>query len=301
MKRTGDSFYRQDPEDFSGGFTLIEFVIAIAASTLVVAAAYILLISQQRHYKAQSQVTEMQQNLRSGTSMMQYDLRLVGYEPKDDSDDSFDLMDITRRGLDYNTANVNGNATIQFRADLNEDGKLDDPGETITYSLADFPDNNAAERDGVPDLTRSTNSSVATGTNRKLVAENIEALGIAYAFDTNGDGKLDTSANGHVIWAVDTDNDNRLDKGLDKNDDGVIDAADAGGSSINSAPFNMGSDPPLAYIRSARVWALARAGDGDENFSNSTTYVVADRLITPSDDLRRRLLEFTVYFRNTGI
>lgn len=273
------------------GFTLIELIIAMAVSTMVIGAIYVLLVAQQGHYVAQSQVTEMQQNLRAGTGMMETDFRMVGYDPDGTGGGIFALLDITRRDLNY-AQDVNGNSSIQFTVDLDEDGILDNPSEVITYSLADYPDNNPASRDGVSDLTRSVQTPVVN--NRELIAENIEALGIAYAFDTDGDGELDTSAGGNVIWAVDSDNNNNLDRGLDTDDDGDIDSADIAGGSVISGVS-------ITHIRSARVWALARAGTVDPEFTNASTYVVADRHITVADSFRRRLLEFTIYFRNTGL
>jgi type IV pilus assembly protein PilW len=288
----------------SAGFSMIELIIAMAISTVVIGAVYVLFSVQEDHYTAQSQVVEMQQNLRAGTSMMESDFRMVGYDPEGTGPATFALLDITKRDLDYNL-DTNGNSSMQFSTDLDEDGVLDNPDEIITYSLADYPDNTAADQDGVADLTRSIETpvvAVAPGNNRELVAENIESLGIAYAFDANGDGELDTSDGGNVIWGIDTDNDNVLDRGLDTNDDGVIDANDtAGGLAITGAPFSIGTTLTIPYIRAARVWALARAGNSDPNFNNVSTYVVADRQITVADNFRRRLLEFTIYFRNTGL
>lgn len=296
-KKQAAGYFDNQAAAANSGFTIIELLIAMAASALVMAAIYVLFVSQQRHYMAQSQVVEMQQNLRSGTGMMESDLRMVGYSPVENPTDTFGLRDITKRNLDY-TLNANGNSTIQFSVDLDEDGVLDNPNEIITYSLANFPDNNAASQDGIADLTRSTQTPVIAASpnnNRQLISENIEALGIAYAFDLDGDDKLDVSAKGNVIWAVDTNNDNVLDRLLDTDDDGDIDVNDtAGGSALGSAPA-------LSHIRSARVWALARAGDVDPEFSGAATYVIAERRIVTADNFRRRLLEFTMYFRNAGL
>ncbi|SHO45689.1 PilW family protein [Desulfopila aestuarii] len=291
----------------SPGFSIIELIIAMAVSSMVVGAVYVLLVSQQSHYTAQNQVTQLQQNLRSGASAIESDFRMAGYNPKDASGTTFSLLDITRRDLSY-ALDINGNCSIQFSVDLDEDGTLDNPDEIITYSLADFPDNDATQKDGVPDLTRTIQTPVInvdpTLLNRELVSENIEFLGIAYAFDVDGDGDLDTSANGNVIWGVDTNNDNILDRALDTNDDGVINVTDtAGGALISAAPFNVpaATPPQLSDIRSARVWMVARSLTADPKFVNSATYVIADRHFTASDNFRRRILEFTIYFRNTGL
>ena len=273
------------------GFTLVELMIAMVVTAIVSMALYSVYSVQQRHYTAQNQVTLMQQNLRAAGDMLARDLRITGYNPNESG--GFGLEDIRRYSLSGTaqtpTLAVNGNRVIQFTADLDEDGVLD-TNETITYSLFNYPVTVAAEQDGILDLARNV------GGGRQLVAESIEAFGVAYAFDTNNNG-LDLSPNGNVIWAVDSNNDNKLDKALDTNDDGVIDTDDtAGGGAIPG-----GVNPELANIRATRIWVLAQAEHPDSNFSNQTTYVVAEKQITANDKVRRRLFECTFYLRNLGI
>lgn len=271
--------------DDSRGFTLVELMITVLISGIVIIAIYTAYQAQQRSHTAQNQVSEMQQNQRAALDNLARRLRMVGYNPQD-TKNVFELLDISSRGLDGIIA-AGGNGSIQFTADIDEDGVLDS-NETFTFSLIDFPIDPAlaALRDGLTDL------ALNNGGGRQLVAESIQELRFAYAFDADGNGELDLSANNNVIWAVDSDDDNDLDTLLDTNDDGIIDINDAAGGAA------LGATPDITEIRSVRVWILARAKVRDEAFYNSMTYVVADRHITPNDNFRRRLLEQTIYLRN---
>ena len=269
--------------DDSRGFTLVELMITVLISGFVIIAIYTAYQAQQRSHNAQNQVSEMQQNQRVALDSLARNLRMVGYNPQD-LQNACELLDIRSRDLDGIIA-AGGNGSIQFSGDIDEDGVLD-ATETLTFSLIDFPITDPASQDGLTDL------ALNSGAGRQLVAESIQELRFAYAFDANNDGELDLSANNNVIWAVDSDNGNDLDTLLDTNDDGIIDINDAAGGAA------LGAAPDITEIRSVRVWILARAKVRDEAFYNSMTYVVADRRITPHDNFRRRLLEQTIYLRN---
>ena len=132
------------------------------------------------------------------------------------------------------------------------------------------------------------------------VAENIEAVGFAYAFDANPlDGELDTSG-GNVIWAVDSDGGGNLDLNIDTNTDGVIDAADdADGDGLLDGAAIAGVD--FEAIRAVRVWLLARSQREDKNFHNDTDYVISELVITPDDGFRREILTMDIKCRNMGL
>jgi prepilin-type N-terminal cleavage/methylation domain-containing protein len=57
------------------GFTLIEMMVALLIATVVMGAAYRLLTGNQRFYRAQSQITDVQQNLRAGLLVLTGELR----------------------------------------------------------------------------------------------------------------------------------------------------------------------------------------------------------------------------------
>ncbi|MCP4575847.1 MAG: prepilin-type N-terminal cleavage/methylation domain-containing protein [Deltaproteobacteria bacterium] len=275
------------------GFTLYELMIAAAISSFVLLAIHSIYKIQQKSYVVQSQVSAMQQNLRGGLCFMQREIRMSGYDPQDRG--HFGIIDV---GLD-----AGGNGTITFSLDDNLNNEADesdgngnvDDRETFVYALDDFP---ISSPDGVLDLGRKR------GVRRELVVNNIEAMGFAYGFDSTGDGdnSLDRDTNGHVIWAIDSDNDKDLDVNLDTDNDGDIDTNDDPGGVTLAHDDNGGlDDVPLSDIRAVRIWLLARGDRADSNTVNSMTYVVSNQRMTPKDGLPRRLLTSKIDCRNMGV
>jgi len=266
-------------------FTLIELLIAMAISGFVMAGIYSAYYSQQKSYVTQEQVAAMQQNLRAAMYIMGREIRMAGYDPTDSG--NFGITDIRLKDIDDNL-DVNGNSSLEFTIDRDGSGGAVGAGdETVYYCIYDSP---VAAPDGKTDLARRDG-----GGGRQLLAENIEALGFAYAFDNNGDRQLDTTTLGNTIWAIDSDNDNDLDVNLDTNDDGIIDITD------NAAGTALASNVNISAIRSIRIWLLARTDIEDKGFRDAGTYVIANQRIIPNDGFRRRLLTTNIKCRNMGL
>ena len=268
-------------------------MVAVVISGLVLSTAHTIYKSQHQSHAVQEQVSAIQQNLRGGVYCMCREIRMAGYDPQ--CSRNFGIVDV---GID-----PYANGTITFTLDDNVNGVPNesdgngqlDHREELTYALYDYP---TANPDGTLDLGRKY------GGSRQLVAQNIEALGFAYAFDTSGDGDnlLDVDINGHIIWAIDINNDKELDVNLDSNHDGVIDVKDDPGGQILSHADNGGLiHVTLSDIRSVRVWLLVRGDRADPGFVNNQTYVVSNQRFTPKDGVRRRLLTATVRCRNLGV
>lgn len=308
----------------NGGFTFVELLISIAISSFIVAAVYMTYRSQQKSYIDQEQVAAMQQNLRSGIGLMQREIRMAGYDPQ--GTPGFSIIDICPRNKDNSVdISISGNGAISFTFDLNENGTLDG-NETISYSICDSP---ISSPNGILDLSRNN------GAGRQLLAEGIEAMGLAYAFDANGDSQIDTyqavnmpnppapappltaEDKRRVIWAIDSDGDNDLDRNLDTQLDGDIDADDGPGAGGNGLipgqpliDFDGNPIPDVSPddIRAVRIWMLARSLRDDSNFVNNFTYTVGHKVISPASDsdttndgCRMRLLTTTVNCRNMGL
>jgi type IV pilus assembly protein PilW len=274
----------------SKGFTLIELLIAMAISGIVAGAIFTAFKSQQKSYLIQDQVAEMQQNLRASMDIMARDIRMAGYSQ---GAPGFGITDILPRDKDNNVdGTITGNGAFEFTADFDNNGTLDG-GETISYSVYDSP---VLDPDGNPDLARGISGV------RQLLTENIHALGFAYAFDADGNGILDTSPNGNIIWANDTNANGDWDR-LDLDDDGYITAADGPGVGNNGIinGFDTGIPVNTNQIRAVKIWLLARSDTQDTNYIDTNTYVVGRRVITPNDNFRRRLLTSTVRCRNMGL
>lgn len=252
------------------GFTLIEVIIALCLSLMVMGAVYSTYITHNESSVVQGQVAEMQQNLRAAVYMMEKEIRMAGFNPTGKNPNPFGIT----------TAATN---SITFAVDFNGDGALD-ADETITYSIPA----------GTTDLTRTVGVAAPVSA---LLAENIQALGFAYAFDDNDDDDaLETSPANNIIWAIDNDGDPELEVNLDTFDDGYIDTND----NTAGATFT-GSPVALADIRGVKIWVLARARTQDVDYNDARTYVVANTQITPNDTFRRRLLTTTIICRNMGM
>jgi type IV pilus assembly protein PilW len=248
---------------------------------------------QQDTFKRETMKLSSQRNLRNSLNLMETEIRMAGYDRMET-----DLFGITDVRMD---ANSNGRITFTF-----DDGNVGnanngtlDGDETITYALYD---STTTPLTGNFDLGRTEG-----GGGTELLAEGIEALGFAFAFDDDEDGVLDFNdddadgeldappgGNEGIYWAVDTDGDNILDTNLDTNKDGRIDVGDG----TAGLPFSVSPD----RIRAVKIFLLSRTRGPDRGYVDKHTYVVGfRRIINPGDSFRRQLMELTVKCRNLGL
>lgn len=260
------------------GFTLIELLVAMAISSIAMAAIYVLYNSQIRSHTVREQSVDMQQNARAALYFMEREIRLAGLDPSETDD--FGITDVRKRDNDYNLS-LTGNPSLSFTSDFDGDENIDS-NETISYSVYDYP---VGTPDGITDLARNN------GGGRQLIAQNIVAIGFAYAFDRDNDGLADRDG-GEIIWAVDSDNDNLLDQSLDTNKDGNIDLNDTAGGAA------LGYNVDLDEIKAVRIWVLARTRNNIRGYTEGRTFVVGDRRISPADNHRHTLFSTTVKCRN---
>jgi type IV pilus assembly protein PilW len=141
----------------NSGVTLTELLIALALTGIVAGAIYNIFISQGKAYTIQSEVAEMQQNLRAGIFMMEREIRMVGYDPT--------------RAADAQILTA-APGQLEFTADLNGDGDTDDPNEHMIYTLYD------TDADGTSDALGR--NDVNSGAGTQLLAENIDQLNYVY-------------------------------------------------------------------------------------------------------------------------
>jgi type IV pilus assembly protein PilW len=263
------------------GFTLIELMVALVVGAIVITIIYSIYTMQQRSFKRETMIVRTQQNARSALIFMERDIRMAGYDRL--NTDLFSITDIRE--------DADGNGTLTFTADiLNADNGVLDTGETFTYELYDAGSTSLV---GNLDLSRTDDLN-----GQRLVAAGIEALGFAFAFDSDADGMLDTAPAGHVIWAVDSDGDNDLDLNLETNGDGEVNTAD-GTETLNSIGY---PDVDVSRIRAIKIFLLARTKGMDLSYSNNENYRVGRQVVSGNgDQFRRRLLVTTVKCRNMGL
>jgi len=279
------------------GFTLVELMVVVAVSGLVAVAIMGAYKAQKRIMAAQEVVTDIQENVRTAIFTLTQDIRMAGFDPT--LSGGFGITYVGFRDLNDNNS-AGGNSALQFTADYDRDGVVDG-NETVTFSLYDF-----GAVDGV--VGTMTDLARNSGGGRQLLAQNIQAIGLAYAYDVDNDKALDTytttAGTQQVIWAIDSDNDGNLDRRLDTNGDGAITNADGPGAGLNELIVGAALATPVAMadVRAVRVWLLAAesAAEHTEHY-DPNTYVVGRQIITPRDNLRRRLVETTVQCKNMGL
>lgn len=261
----------------SRGFTLLETLITLTLTMLVIGGAYTVFIGQQRNTTAQSNISDAQQVVRSSMDFMVKELRMAGYDPEDSS--SFGIRDIYLKSYDLFTSAA-GFSYIEFSWDKDEDGIVDD-NEITSFSLYD--DSDVAP--GSNTLMYGTADSA-----RQPLAGYITAMGLAFAYDFDGDGKMDTDATGDIIWAVDAGNDNVWDRL-------AIDTT-ANPPTVNTV--STGTPIKMQHIRAIRIWLLSRTETQDRNYTDSNTYIVGQQAIAPNNHYRHRLLDRVILCRNLG-
>jgi type IV pilus assembly protein PilW len=276
------------------GFTLVEMLIAMAVGLTALSVMVSVYTVQQAFYSRQQSILHAQQNIRSALVILEQQIRLAGFDPEGTG--RFAITDVRRYDTVGTQPSLQGQPALFYTADMDENGALDSRNhyrnrENLNFRIRD--DQNTGRRYLAFDM----------GGGRQPVAENIQSLGLAYAVDVDGDGSPDTWDGGaHLIWAVDTDNDNRLDTHLDTNDDGAIDASDDRDGDLKITPADGGQlNPPIAVARicAVRIWLLATAESPNRNAVARSAYVVGDRIVAGSGDRSSRLLlESIVQCRN---
>lgn len=281
-------------------------MIVIVISGIVWVAASSVYQMLQHSSTAQENSVRMQQDERVAMDIFKSELRMAGYDPT--SSKIFGITDISFRDLNNNLDSTNnGNSSITFTTDTNGNGAID-TNETYSYALYDFSEGtyDVASRD----LSRNT------GGGRQLLAENIQYFELAYAYDANGDGNLDTDGAGNIIWAIAQGN-GSIWYNLDTNGDGQITAADApaavnGISTITGVstgtPINRDANNRITDIRAIRIWMLIQSKASEKGYLDHNTYVVGRKIVIPSQmpseqtsGHRYRLMEAIINCRNLGL
>lgn len=106
----------------SAGFTLVEVLMCIAILSVLFGTIYRTFDTFNRSYANENVKAGVQQKSRIGIDLMARDIRLAGLDP------------LGSASAGFNPTNTS-TTSIQFTADLNYDGDLDDPFEDMIYAL----------------------------------------------------------------------------------------------------------------------------------------------------------------------
>ena len=275
--------------NYDRGHTLVELLIALVVALTTLAAVYSVYAAQQRLHQNQQLMLKARQNACSALTIAEQQIRMAGYDPQDSG--VFGVTDVRRHDLIGTHPNPAGQPALTFTRDLNENGSFDGGGERVRFCIRQ--DGRSGKRYLAWDM----------GSGRFPVAENIEALGFAFAVDRNHDGRPDACpGTAHLIWAVDSDNDNRLDTNLDANCDGRIGLEDdQDGDKRITAADGAALTPPvdLDRILAVRVWLLTVTDKRLRGAGADMPQVLGDRIVEAQDDGRHRgVFETTVLCRN---
>ena len=164
------------------GFTAIELLISLAIMSIALTSIYSLYMSFIRTCTKEGAKIRVQQSVRSGLDMMVRDIRLAGLDPEGPGD--FGIIAVTSR-------------RIQFTADKDMDGELDDADATDGIDLTDM-EHMAYEYDGTGKLKMFLYKANGDPEMDEIMAENVTDLTFTY-FDSNDD----TTSNLDQIRTVD--------------------------------------------------------------------------------------------------
>ena len=159
----------------SNGFTLIEVLVAMVVSMMVLGAVGTAFFGMQTTALNVDQRSNMALNSRGAMYLIEDNVRLMGFNPQQDISGNDIVNTATGAVLSFN------------RNDLADPVNAAD--DTVTIGLNTVGD---ADQDGFAD--NGATSLVIDGGN---VADDIEAIRFAYAYDDDGDGNVDLSANNH--------------------------------------------------------------------------------------------------------
>ncbi len=175
------------------GFTLVELIISVFLATLLSGVFYTTYAMQRKAHTTQTQVVEMQQNLRGAFEALTREIRLVGYDPLATAFKGGAVaISAARPGVFAFAADLDGNGVL---------GSVASPAGESEYLAFDLYTSG-----GVPTLGRASSSTAPISisnpspgqwqaTGHQPVVDHIERLEFAYVLD---DGRVvaDASASG---------------------------------------------------------------------------------------------------------
>jgi len=141
------------------GVTLIEVMVYMVMAGMLLAAAVMAFMGQNKTYNRQDIIAEIQQNIRSASQLMASEIRMAGFDPAEKGEVGF-------------VSAAENVLSFDYWEDTNGNGSYDDETapRSITYDLYDMYD------DGSTDIRRTV------GGQEMPLAENINRLRFEYMY-----------------------------------------------------------------------------------------------------------------------
>ena len=159
------------------GFTAIELLVSLALLSLTLGSIYGLYMSFVQRCTSESVKINVQQRVRSGLDMMIRDIRMAGLDPA--ATDDFGIVAVTSQ-------------RIQFTADRDMDGELDDADVTDGIDIADI-EHIAYEWDGSDAISLMLYKADGSLELSEPVVKNVTDLTFTY-LDSNNAATSDLDA-----------------------------------------------------------------------------------------------------------
>lgn len=155
------------------GFSLIELLVAIVIGGIIISAAYMLFISNQRTYIIQDELVSIQQTIRPAAEYISRHIRIAGLDPEQTG--LFGITDAT-------------NGTIEFSFDRVDTGLVG--VREPAFEIKEFQVLNGQ----LQEMDQATNTW-------ETIAENVQALNFVY-LNSNGNVIANPAANLGAIRTV---------------------------------------------------------------------------------------------------
>jgi prepilin-type N-terminal cleavage/methylation domain-containing protein len=165
------------------GVTLIELLVALVIGGIIIGGIYRLFVAQTTAYTVQDQVTEVQQNIRTGMEILLRDLRMAGFDNDSEPLFAHPIAPVGQR--DAYTVNGNNSITINYK--YFDTTTLQHQIHSVAYWRDDSDPNNRKL------IRQLTNLTTGVASPQETLLEKVEPQVpiFTYGVDANSDGVLD--------------------------------------------------------------------------------------------------------------
>ena len=163
------------------GFTLIEIMIGLAVFSMAGVIIYGVMLNMTRSFTTQEANVQAQQLIRAASDLIIQDIRMGGYDPQGDAVDP-DITTDGKPGITSATAQ-----SIQFTADLDGDGTIDNPNAADGIDSTDFERLAYEYNNATNSVEQVLSNADGSEEDRTVLLDNVTAFRFAYLDESNVD------------------------------------------------------------------------------------------------------------------